>query len=369
MALKVLDIFSIHGFPVGLVHAEANLLGIVNPSTGVPVGSGGWINIIDKYQRAKAYCDAPFEVRAKSKARITMSDEWIGEFRNGIRAPECREVNIYCADSARHAIAENSLDAVFTDPPYFGNVQYAELTDFCYVWLRRLITDREKAFSLRSTRNLQELTGNITLNRGTEHFTSGLSQVFCRFACALKPGGPFAFTFHHNALSAYHSIAVAILDAGLTCSATIPAPAEMGGSIHIAGTGSSIIDSIFICRSKGKVARRTLADEPAGLNRIIAWDVAQLRLGGVEATDGDRRCIAAGHLTRLAVWNLRRGWRREQPIAKRLQAVSGWMDAFGSLDHILQASDPICESSFSEPARIREEPPKYADDSFISFRG
>ena len=27
-----------------------------------------------------------------------------------------------------------SLDAVFTDPPYFGNVQYGELMDFCYVW-------------------------------------------------------------------------------------------------------------------------------------------------------------------------------------------------------------------------------------------
>src|SRR5262245_57170396 len=35
----------------------------------------------------------------------------------------------------------NSLDAVFTDPPYFDNVQYAELMDFCDVWLRRLLTD------------------------------------------------------------------------------------------------------------------------------------------------------------------------------------------------------------------------------------
>lgn len=30
------------------------------------------------------------------------------------------------------------FDGIFTDPPYFGNVQYAELMDFCYVWLRKL---------------------------------------------------------------------------------------------------------------------------------------------------------------------------------------------------------------------------------------
>lgn len=368
MALKVLDIFSIHGFPVGLVHAEANLLGIVNPSTGAPVGSGGWANIVEKFEKAKRYCDAPFEIRARGSTRIPMSDEWIGEFRNGTRSPEAREVDIRCADSARISIATNSLDAILTDPPYFGNVQYAELTDFCYVWLRKLVTNQEGAFSFPSTRNLRELTGNITLQRGIEEFTSGLSEVFCRFGPALKPGRPFAFTFHHNALSAYHSIAVAILDAGLVCSATLPAPAEMGGSIHINGTGSSIIDSIFVCRSTGRIARRTLAETSADLNRIIDWDVAQLRLGGVVATAGDRRCIAAGHLTRLAVWKLRQGWSRQKSVARRLQTVSEWMETFGNFDQTLvRANDCAGEFAFPETARVCEEPPNYAADAFISF--
>ena len=48
----------------------------------------------------------------------------------------------------RRNIVEHSIDAVLTDPPYFGNVQYAELMDFCYVWLRRLVGSREKPFSL-----------------------------------------------------------------------------------------------------------------------------------------------------------------------------------------------------------------------------
>ena len=69
MALKSLDIFSVHGFPVGLVECESNLLGIVNDA-GVNVGSGGWTNIIDKYGKAKRYCDAPFEVHHRGGRKV-----------------------------------------------------------------------------------------------------------------------------------------------------------------------------------------------------------------------------------------------------------------------------------------------------------
>jgi len=95
MALKSLDIFSIHGFPVGLVQCESNFLGIQN-GNGLGVGSGGWSNIIDKYTKAKRYCDEPFEVRRgeTSKKQIPIKGEWIGERLNGHRT---RSVNIRCA--------------------------------------------------------------------------------------------------------------------------------------------------------------------------------------------------------------------------------------------------------------------------------
>ena len=56
-SLKSLDIFSVHGFPVGLIQAESNLLGIQHPETGRNVGSGGWTNVVEKFARAKEYCD------------------------------------------------------------------------------------------------------------------------------------------------------------------------------------------------------------------------------------------------------------------------------------------------------------------------
>ena len=84
MALKSLDIFSVHGFPVGLVQCESNLLGSVNDA-GVNVGSGGWTNIIEKYSKAKQYCDAPFEVQHQGsrKIKVPIKGEWIGENRPG----------------------------------------------------------------------------------------------------------------------------------------------------------------------------------------------------------------------------------------------------------------------------------------------
>ena len=195
-ALKSLDVFSVHGFPAGLVQCESNLLGITTRA-GVGVGSGGWSNIIAKYEKAKRFCDAPFEVDHSRgrKTIVPVPGEWIGARHDGRRP---RRASIRCASSTALDLAPNSLDAVFTDPPYFGNVQYGELMDFCYVWLRRLVGSDAEGFSQESTRSPSELTGNATQDRDLEHFTEGLAAVYRAMARALKPGAPLAFTFHHN---------------------------------------------------------------------------------------------------------------------------------------------------------------------------
>jgi adenine-specific DNA methylase len=333
MALKSLDIFSVHGFPVGLIQCESNILGIQNGSSEVSVGSGGWSNIIEKYAKAKAYCDDPFEVRheGKRKIKVPIEGEWIGESKNG-HSPS-RQVMIYCGDATLADIPPQSLDAVLTDPPYFGNVQYAELMDFCYVWLRRLIGDNNPSFSKETTRHSGELTGNDNMNRGLEHFTEGLSVVFEKMTKALKPGAPLAFTYHHNKLEAYYPLAVAVLDSGFVCSASLPCPAEMGASIHINGTDSSIIDTVFVCRAELK-ARSSIVKSPSALAEVVREDLEKLCAGNVTPTRGDIRCIIYGHLIRLAIWHLHRGWERSLPTAERIVAVARFIEAFGGLSSV-----------------------------------
>ena len=335
-ALKSLDIFSVHGFPVGLIQCESNFLGIMEAGRNMCVGSGGWANIIEKFKKAKSYCDRPFEVRYQGRIKkiIPINGEWIGDHLNSVDSKLTRVVDISCQNAASSKLPDASLDAVFTDPPYFGNVQYAELMDFCYIWLKKLVGQNSQAFDADSTRTPDELTGNEDMGRGIDHFTEGLSAVFQRMSEALKPGAPLAFTYHHNNIQAYYSVAVAILDAGLTCSASLPCPAEMGASIHINGTGSSIIDTVFVCRTTGVMRQKWLADSSDEVARIVEEDLDQLRAGNVKPTHGDIRCIAYGHLIRIAIWSLRLDWNKNELTTSRIAKVANWLQRFGGWNEV-----------------------------------
>ncbi len=343
-ALKSLDIFSVHGFPVGLVQCESNLLGIRHSTTGANVGSGGWSNIVEKFLRGKEYCERPFEVKVERGRKVIRPTpgEWIGESAPG--SSRRRRVDLLCANSAEIELPPACLDAVFTDPPYFANVQYAELMDFCYAWLRRILNGREPAFRASSTRNGGELTGNATLSRGLDDFAAGLSGVFSRMARALKPGAPLAFTYHHNDLDSYVPIAVAVLDAGLTCTASLPAPGEMGGSIHIHGTESSVIDTVFVCRTTGRISCSLLVETGSEIASLVLSDLSRLADGGVRVTRGDARCVAYGHLIRLAIWRLRPSWDAKASWRQKLDRVrqaasigGGWSE----IERHLPADAPI----------------------------
>ena len=359
-ALKSLDIFSVHGFPVGLVQCESNLLGITNghgsdvvlSGWNNNVGSGGWTNIVDKYVRAKRYCDHPFEVKRDGgrNVLVPINGEWIGEKLNG---SSVRSVSIRCADATSVKLAPSSLDAVFTDPPYFGNVQYGELMDFCYAWLQRLVGHDHEGFDRRSTRAPEELTANETQARGLIHFTEGLAKVYKRMADALKPGAPLVFTYHHNRLEVYHAAGVAILDSGLTCSASLACPGEMVGSIHIHGTGSSIVDTVFVCRSTGRMPKRWVFRSANELQKMVSEELVLLQQAGLRPSAGDIRCIVFGHLTRMAVWVLRKEWDSTRQTKDKLAAIAEAMWSFGDPEQIATSTRAPTVAAEPEPMIYR----------------
>lgn len=357
MALKSLDVFSIHGFPVGYVHVESNFLGIRNANS-LPVGSGGWVNIVDKYAKAKRYCTAPFEVSVvgKKKTLHPLAAEWIGDVNPEHPSAPRRDIDIRCTSAMQIELEPESLDAVFTDPPYFGMVQYGELMHFCYVWLRKLMGRDFAGLELATTKHAEELTGNATAERDLSHFTEGLATVYKRMAAALKPGAPLVFTFHHNQQAAYQSAGVAILDAGLGCSASLPCPAEMGGSIHISGTGSSIVDTVFVCRRDAAMPSKWLFKDAIQLAGLIACELLELQAAGMKPSGGDIRCIAFGHITRMTIWNLRTTWDVGAATEQKLAAFRNAMDAIALLDdvklHLEQAREP---SAPAKPVVIEEQ--------------
>lgn len=363
MALKALDIFSVHAFPVGLVQCESNFTGIAS-HTGASVGSGGWTNIVDKYIKAKRYCDAPYEVRrvGSRNVRVPVTGERIGQ--NGNRT---RDVAIRCMSATDSDIAPMSLDAVFTDPPYFGNVQYSELMDFCYVWLQRLVGNSAEGFDRKSTRSWKDITGNITQEKGLEHFTEGLSAVYSRMARALKPGSPLVFTYHHNKIDVYCAVGVAVLDSGLVCSASFPCPAEMGGSIHIHGTKSSIIDTVFVCRTSGVAPGDWLFDTPERLIGIVKKDCRDLASTGRTPTHGDVRCVALGHITRMAIWSLRNNWISGRPTADKIEAVRERMIGYGDPDELARKAAHAAPTAVFPPSSRQTVSEESEVPSAVSF--
>lgn len=330
-ALKALDIFSVHGYPVGLIQCESNLLGIPK------VGSGGFRHFVEKYERAKAYCEQPFEVlyRQGQKVVVPVKGEKIVATLVGGQLTESRDpwAWVDAADGGSVRLPPEGLDAVFSDPPYFANVQYAELMDFCYVWLRKILRKEIPQFRSPSTRSPNELTGNETLGRTLGDFTDGLSRIFRHYSRALKPEAPLVFTYHHNKLEAYLPLVVAVLDASLICSATLPCPAEMGASIHINGTGSSTVDTVFVCR-KAQTVASTSADKPQDVGELTRSDLAALGGAGLRPTIGDARCILFGHVSRLAIAVGRDEWDPHPPVQTRLQAARRLMGRIVSLSTV-----------------------------------
>ncbi len=143
----------------------------------------------------------------------------------------------------------------------------------------------------------------------------------------------------------------------------------MGASIHISGTRSSIIDTVFVCRSTGRIRRHWLAENTEQLATLITEDLAQISLGGVKPTEGDARCIAYGHLARLAVWNLRSGWTDALLVDEKLRAVASWIEGFGGAASVLRHVRSRLQLPSRQPvAPVRESPGAYGKDlNEVSF--
>lgn len=343
-ALKCQDIFSVHGFPVGLIQCENNVLGIPG------IGAGGFRHFLKKFLEAKEYNARPFETRiiGNRKRRVAVPGEHIrARFVDQPPASDAsRQAWIIAGSAADLEIPPLSVDAVITDPPYFDNVQYAELMDFCYIWLRKFLKKEVPFFQPASTRTPNELTGNKTAGRDIVHFCEGLSRVYKRAAGTLKPGGLFAFTYHHNDIMAYLPVVVALLDAGLVATASLPCPAEMSASLHIARTGSSVVDTILFARKSGNGVKWPDLI-PSALPAVIAHQASWLRKCGMKPTDGDLRCMALGLVSVCAVRELAAGWNSESEIATRLKIaldyVETTLESLGGLEALISIpDDAVC---------------------------
>lgn len=160
---------------------------------------------------------------------------------------------LHCGDSAVLPVDGIDVDAVITDPPYYDSVQYSELADFFYVWLKQsLEPDFPDEFAPNSVVSEDEAVGNSTREKSLDDYRKLLQNVFETGYDALKENGPFVFTFHHKDPDAWGAVLEAIDGAGFRVVNTYPVRGENRLSVHINGQRAIQLDSAIVCRKDHK---------------------------------------------------------------------------------------------------------------------
>jgi len=145
---------------------------------------------------------------------------------------------------------DDLFDIIITDPPYAGNVNYSELADFFYVWLRLSLKDVYPQFQPEHTPKTEEVIENKTRGKSSIDFKEGLKSVFEECNRVSKEDALLIFTFHHSEDSAWESLLDAVCEAGYFIEAVYPINGEAENSLHLMNNDAISYDLIHVCKKR-----------------------------------------------------------------------------------------------------------------------
>ncbi|EMA31928.1 adenine-specific DNA methylase [Haloarcula japonica DSM 6131] len=163
---------------------------------------------------------------------------------------EDRVAGLNCKTSERMEEDDESVDYVITDPPYYDNVQYSELSDYFYVWLREVLKDEYEEFEPELVPKAREIVANSSANKGEDFFVESLTNVFSEAHRVLKQDGELIFTYHHNENEAWSVILEAIIESGFTVAGAYPVQSEMPNNPHISDLDNAEYDILIFANKE-----------------------------------------------------------------------------------------------------------------------
>jgi len=206
-----------------------------------------------------------------------------------------------------------------TDPPYFDNIGYADLSDFFYVWLRRSVGGAyPKLFRTVVTPKAEELIATPYRHGGskeaaTRFFEDGLRRAFARIRRQCLPDYPvtvyYAFKQSESeepdedegeegaptASTGWETMLQGLLDAGFAVNGTWPTRTEMKTRLVAMGTNALASCIVLACRPRpegaGTIQRRQFA---ALLRQELKPALAKLTQGNVAPVDLAQAAIGPG---------------------------------------------------------------------------
>jgi putative DNA methylase len=235
--------------------------------------------------------------------------------------PTSAPVARVCQLDARNAgdLVPQETALLLTDPPYYAQINYADLSDYFYLWIRRAMRRvHPDLFATMATPKEGELVANPMRYGGSrvtarKEFIAGFTEVFKSLAMAVRPDLPMVVVYAHKQdeemmdgviSTGWESLLEAVLAAGLGVVRTWPI--ESASTTKKIGQGANALSTyvILICRPRPSDLPSTdrqgflnaLSQRLPGaikeLGHVPAVDLAQAAIGpGMEVFSGFEEVI------------------------------------------------------------------------------
>jgi len=169
-------------------------------------------------------------------------------------------------------------DLIVTDPPYYDAIPYADLMDFFYIWIRRILQDTSIEYTdtfmptlapkWDSDSNDGELIdddsrhgGDIELSKQT--YEDGMFRAFRNCAKKLSSNGVMVVVFANKKPNAWETLVSAVIRAGFFVNGSWPIASEMPGGLRNLRRASLSSSVWIVCK------KRPIAARPGWDNKVI----------------------------------------------------------------------------------------------------
>ncbi len=209
------------------------------------------------------------------------------------------------------SIEREGRQMVCTDPPYYDNVPYADLSDFFYVWLRRTLKDAfPMEFSTLLVPKRQELVADVqrygSRDAAREHFESGMVSVFHRIHDIQDDDFPITVFYAFRqaeesdgvgslASTGWETMLEGLVRAGLSVLGTWPMRSERAGRMRDVGSNALASSIVLVCRPRAQTAALATRKELlTALKSELPSALRKLQQGNIAPVDLAQAAIGPG---------------------------------------------------------------------------
>ena len=214
------------------------------------------------------------------------------------------------AEQTDASTSDPALRVVSTDPPYYDNIAYADLSDFFYVWLRRTLRETfPTLFATLATPKDGELVASVHRHGGKANaerfFVEGMIGAMSRLSQRCHPGLPVTIYYAFKQSEAtkdggivstgWETFLDAVISAGFAVTGTWPMRTERGA--RAIGLSANVLASsiILVCRRhKAEAPLATRGEFVSALREELPAALSDLRSGNIAPVDLAQASIGPG---------------------------------------------------------------------------